>query len=116
MPFDLALPAACGRVLDELLLDVETGAEPGCVVAGGEKLRAGQHQVALARTLSRRAQAVAEFELGLEEVRLQPRQRFGVEAVLAQCVGGRPGEGDVGSEVPVEGVLVLLFNGRVGQA
>ncbi|WP_290515355.1 hypothetical protein [Aeromicrobium sp.] len=51
---------------------------------------------------------MAEFELGFKEVGLQPRNRVGVEAVLAKGVGGRAGESDVGSDVAVEGVLVLL--------
>ncbi len=58
---------------------------------------------------------MAEFEFGLEEVGLQPRHGFGVEAVLAKGVRGRAGEGDVGSEVAVEGVLVLLLDGGIGQ-
>lgn len=59
---------------------------------------------------------MAEFEFGLEEVGLQPGHRLGVEAVLAKGFGGRAGQGDVGSEVAVEGVLVLLLDGGVGQA
>jgi hypothetical protein len=50
---------------------------------------------------------VAEFEFGLEEVGLQPGHGVGVEAVLAECVGGRAGEGDVRVEVVVQRVLVL---------
>ncbi len=67
---DFALPSTLLGVGDELVLAVESGSEPGGVVAGGEELRAGQHQVALARSLGRGAQAVAEFEFGLEEVGL----------------------------------------------
>jgi hypothetical protein len=58
---------------------------------------------------------VGKFELGVEEVGLQPRHGFGVEAVLAERVGGWSSEGDIGGEVSVEGVLVLLLDGRVGQ-
>jgi hypothetical protein len=35
--------------------------------------------------------------------------------VLSDGFGGWAGEGDVGSEVAVEGVLVMLFDGWVGQ-
>jgi len=45
----------------------------------------------------------------------QPGHRFGVEAALAQRIGSRASEGDVRSEVPIEGVLVLPFDGGVGQ-
>lgn len=83
MSFDLALPAAPSGVVDELLLDGEARAQPGCVVAGGEELRAGQHEIAFARSLGGCAQAVAEFEFGLEEVGLQPVHGVGVEAVFA---------------------------------
>lgn len=89
---DLALPAAGGGVVDELLFDVETGAEARRVVAGGEELRAGQHQVALARPFGWGAQAVAEFELGLEEIGLQPGHRLGIEAMFPQGFGGGAGE------------------------
>jgi hypothetical protein len=115
VPLDLAWPSSRGGVVDELLLDLKACAQTGCVVAGGEELRAGQHEVALARPLGRGAQAVAEFELGLEKVCLQPRHRFGIEPVLTKGVRGRACERDVGSEVAVEGVLVLLFDGWVGQ-
>lgn len=115
VPLEIVCPSSRGGVVDELLLDLKACAQPGCVVAGGEELRAGQHEVALARTLGRGAQAVAEFELGLEEVGLQSRHRFGVEAMLTEGVGGRTGEVDFGSKVAVKGVLVLLFDGRVGQ-
>jgi hypothetical protein len=40
--FDLSLPATGFSVADELLLDNQSGTEPGCVVTGGEKLGAGQ--------------------------------------------------------------------------
>ncbi len=70
VPFDLALPAMGGRVVDKLLFDLEAGAQSGCVVAGGKELRAGEHDVALARTLCWRSEAVAEFEFGFEEVGL----------------------------------------------
>ena len=47
--FDLSVPSAAGGVVDELLLDGHAHAEPGCVVAGGEELRACEHEVAFAR-------------------------------------------------------------------
>ncbi len=63
-----------------------------------------------------KAQAVAEFEFGFEEVCLQPMHRLGIEVVFAQCPSRWPGECDVWADVSVEGVLVLLFDCRVGQA
>ncbi len=116
MAFDLALPAAGGGVVDELLFDGEAGSKSGGVVAGGEELRTGEHEVAFARAFDGCAQAVAEFEFGLEEVSLQPGHGLWIEAVLAQGLSGGAGEGDVGSELAVQGVLVLLFDGGVGQA
>ena len=68
MAFNLPCPTASGSVVDELLLDGEAGAEPGGVVATGDELRAGRHEVAFARALLGQAQAVPEFEFGLEEV------------------------------------------------
>jgi hypothetical protein len=38
-------------------------------------------------------------------------QAFRVEAVLARRIGGWAGEGNVASEMSVERVLVLLFDG-----
>ena len=70
VPLNLAWPAACSGIVDELLLQLNARTKAGCVVAGGEELRAGQHEVAFARAFGRGAQAVAEFELGLEEVGL----------------------------------------------
>ncbi len=80
--FDLTVPSAAGRIVDELLFDSKACLEPWCVVPGGQELGTGEHEVALARPFRRCAQAVAEFEFGLEKVGLQPRHRFGVEAVL----------------------------------
>src|SRR4029453_7157313 len=89
VPLDLAWPSSRGGVVDELLLDLKACAQTGGVGAGSEELRAGQHEVALARPLGRGAQAVAEFELGLEKVCVQPRHRFGIEPVLTKGVRGR---------------------------
>lgn len=66
-----------------------------------------QHEVALTRAFGRGAQAVAEFELGLEDVGLQPGHRLWVEAMLTKGVRGRAGEGDVWPEVAVQGVRGL---------
>jgi hypothetical protein len=61
-------------------------------------------------------EAASEFEFGFEEVRLQPVHRVGVQPVLTQRLCRRAGQRDLGGVVSVEGVLVLLFPGRVGQA
>ena len=58
-----------------------------------------EHEVALARAFGRGAQAVSEFEFGLEEVGLQPRHSFRVEAVLTKASAAGPSECDVGSEL-----------------
>jgi hypothetical protein len=65
-------PAALLGVGDELFLAVESGSEPGAVIAGGEELGTGEGEVAFAGALGGEAEAVAEFQLGLEEVGLQP--------------------------------------------
>jgi len=52
----------------ELLFDGHAREEPGCVVAGCQELRACEHEVAFARAIGGCAQAVAEFEFGLEEI------------------------------------------------
>jgi hypothetical protein len=94
--FGLAGPAALAGVLDELLLDVQPGPEPWGVLGGGDELGAGQVEVALAWALGGQAQAVAEFELGLEEVGLEPVDRLiGQDAGLDIERGG-PGDDRAG--------------------
>lgn len=46
--FGFAVPAAGFGVADELFLGAQPGLEAGCVVGGGDELRAGQVEVALA--------------------------------------------------------------------
>lgn len=62
------------------------------------------------RARGRRLTLLCGLSRSPEEVRLQPGHRLGVEAVLAQRVGSQASEGDVRSEVPVEGVLVLALD------
>jgi len=94
----------------------QAGAQAWGVGAGGDELRAAQDQVALARSLGGQSQAVAELELGLQEVGLQPVDRVGIQPVLAQRLCRRSGEGQARAELAVQRRLVLRFDGRVGQA
>src|SRR5664279_157886 len=55
-----------GGVVDHLLFDGEACLEPRRVVAGGEELRAGEHEVAFTHAFGRCAEVVAEFEFGLD--------------------------------------------------
>src|SRR5680860_456828 len=55
VPLDFAWPSSRCGVVDELLLHANARTKAGCVVAGGEELRAGQHEVALARPLGQGA-------------------------------------------------------------
>jgi hypothetical protein len=95
VPFGLAGPAVLAGVVDELLLDLQPGSQPWGVLAGGDELGAGQVEVAFTRALGRQAQAVAELELGLEEIGLQP-----VHGLVGQDAGlqvERGGAGDDGA-------------------
>jgi hypothetical protein len=81
MAFNFAGPVAFRGVLDQLLLAAEALTQTRRVFAGGEELAAAQIQVTLARPFGRQPQTVAEFELGLEVVALQP-----VQSVLTELV------------------------------
>src|SRR6476659_8875474 len=81
MAFNFAGPVAFGGVLDQLLFAAEALTQARRVFAGGEELAAAQIQVTLARPFGRQPQTVAEFELGLEVVALQP-----VQSVLTDLV------------------------------
>jgi len=59
---------------------------------------------------------VAELELGLEEVGLQPVDRIRIQLVLAQGLGGGSGECQVGAELALQRRLVQRVDGRGGQA
>jgi len=54
------------------VLQLDPGAQSGRVPGSGEELAAAQVEVALAGALLRQAQAAAQFELGFEEIGLQP--------------------------------------------
>lgn len=45
---------------------------------------------------------MAEFELGLEEVRLQPGHGTGIETVLSQRVSGRASDGPVPDDLALD--------------
>jgi hypothetical protein len=87
MAVDFALPASLSGVVGELGLDAEAFAEPRGVLGGGDELGAGQVEVAFARAFLGQAQAVAEFQLGLVEVGLEPVQGVLSELPGAQGVG-----------------------------
>lgn len=57
VPLDLAWPAAGSGIVDERLLHDKARTRARCVAAGGEELRAGQHEIALTRAFGRGAQA-----------------------------------------------------------
>src|SRR5246500_5667805 len=95
MPLNLPFPAPLSRILNEHLFRFEPCAQPWRVLAGRKELRTVEHQVTFAGAFSRQAQAVAKFELGLEEV----EERFG---------GGTGDAGTVG-----ERLLVLATDGTV---
>ena len=84
--FGLTVPAAGDGVSYQGSLGVQALSQPRCVVTGGQELGAGEHEVAFAGPFGGGAEAVAEFEFGLEEVGLQPGHRIGAEAVLEQGV------------------------------
>ena len=75
MPLNLPFPAPLSRILNEHLFRFEPCAQPWRVLAGRKELRTVEHQVTFAGAFSRQAQAVAKFELGLEEVGLEPVNR-----------------------------------------
>jgi len=81
--FDFSVPAAFDGVLDEGEFQLVALGEARCVVTGGEEFGTGEHEVAFAGTFLWQAKAVSEFELGLEEVGLQPGHGLRVEAVIA---------------------------------
>ena len=72
MPLNLATPPMVRCVLDQFELTGATGAQTWRVFAGGDEFGAGQIEVAFTWTFLRQPQAVAQFELGLEEVRFDP--------------------------------------------
>lgn len=107
--FDLAVPASLAGVVDELRFGGQSLLEAGGVGGGVEELRAGEDEVAFAGSFLGQAEAVAEFEFGLEEVGLQPGHGVGVEAVVAQGGGGRSGQRPCGGLVAADRGLVLGY-------
>ena len=85
MPLNLPFPAPLSRILNEHLFRFEPCAQPWRVLACRKELRTVEHQVTFAGAFSRQAQAVAKFELGLEEV----EERFGGGTGDAGTVGER---------------------------
>ncbi len=113
--FDFSVPAAFDGVLDEGQFQLVALHEPRGVVTRGEEFGTGEHEVAFAGAFLWQAQAMSEFELGLEEVGLEPGNSLRVEAVIAQSFHCWAGHADVRTQVSVESVLVLLLDGGVRQ-
>jgi hypothetical protein len=86
---DLALPAAFSGIVGQLPLQAKAFAKTRCVLRGGDELRAGQVDIALTRPFLGQTQAVAELQLGLVELRLEPVQSALVELTPTQglCQG-----------------------------
>lgn len=60
VPFDLSGPTSLFGVGDELVFGFEARSDAGRVVAGGDELGAGEHEVAFARPFGGEAQAVPD--------------------------------------------------------
>jgi hypothetical protein len=68
----LASPSMVRRILDQFEFAGAPGAQTRRVFIGGDEFSARQVEVAFTWTFLRQPQAVAQFELGLEEVRFDP--------------------------------------------
>jgi Domain of unknown function (DUF4158)/Tn3 transposase DDE domain len=95
---DLAWPASLLGVFGETQLGLAAGAESRGVLGCRDELGAGEVEVALAGAFARQAQAVSEFELGFEEVGLQPIDRGAGELAGFECGGAGSGDRGAGAE------------------
>lgn len=111
LSFGLAGSAAFDGVLGELLLAGEPGPQARWALAGGEELRAAEVEIALAGPFGGCSQAVAEFEFGLEEVRLEPVQGVFADSPAQEFLGGRSRDPSAGGD----DLLVLLLQDSPSQ-
>src|SRR6516164_10964312 len=97
-----APPAFLG-VVGELALKTEAFAQLRRVLGSGDELSACEVKVAFAQAFLGHPQAVAEFQLGLVEVGLEPVQGVLPELPGAYAVRHRPGDNLAGLEGLVVG-------------
>src|SRR3954471_20937959 len=98
VPLDLVGLAAALGVRGERQLQLMPLAQAGGVSRGGHEAGAGEEQVALARPLGRQAQAVAQLQLGFQEVGFQPLDPARRQLAAPHCLGSRARDDRAGSE------------------
>ncbi len=87
MPFDLSCPTSATRIFREIEFEAMARPQPRCIRSGGDEFGAVQVEVAFTGSFFRQPQTMAEFELGLQKVALQPIDRALRQALIADDVG-----------------------------
>ena len=83
MPLDLSCPTPATRILCQIKFEAMARPQSRCIGAGGDEFGAVQVKVAFTGSLFRQPQTMAEFELSLQEVALQPIDRALRQALVA---------------------------------